>query len=240
MSVSENDILRERIVIGRLVGDINRTLHDCCMKCRRFGFPNVNGNRFVAKSVAEADRRMYLAHQGARVGPTVSLRFLLECDCEPTIPRREEFEDPEDYYTQLCMMSIGLSELKDRVRLMRDYIEDELKGRRIDLLRQMRRGAQVRDHVPRALRHGRGRREFRVPFVFRGGDEGEEKMKCDRCVHAGTVGGFPDGDMFCCECEDDPRVPFTMDEDTDCPLFEVDESTPGCYESSIARTRCFP
>ena len=44
---------------------------------------------------------------------------------------------------------------------------------------------------------------------------------CDRCKHAGSVGGYPDGqDMFVCE-SDDPRVPFDMEEDTVCPVFEL-------------------
>ena len=47
-------------------------------------------------------------------------------------------------------------------------------------------------------------------------------MICDRCKHASAVGGFPDGeDMFVCELQDDPRIPFNMDWDTkECPLFE--------------------
>lgn len=45
-------------------------------------------------------------------------------------------------------------------------------------------------------------------------------MICDKCVWAGSVGGYPDGqDMFVCECPSD-RVPFDMDEDSDCPCFE--------------------
>lgn len=43
---------------------------------------------------------------------------------------------------------------------------------------------------------------------------------CDDCVHADRVGGFPDGDMFVCDCEGDPRVPFDMDENTNCPLYK--------------------
>ena len=47
-------------------------------------------------------------------------------------------------------------------------------------------------------------------------------MICDRWRHAGTVGGFPDGqDMFVCDMEGDPRLPFDMDWDTEeCPCFE--------------------
>ncbi len=48
-------------------------------------------------------------------------------------------------------------------------------------------------------------------------------MMCDDCVHAGRVTGFPDGDMFVCECEHDPRVPFNMDENTNCPLYRKAE-----------------
>ena len=44
-------------------------------------------------------------------------------------------------------------------------------------------------------------------------------MMCDDCIHAGRVTGFPDGDMFVCEC-DDPRVPFDMDENTVCPCYK--------------------
>ncbi len=46
-------------------------------------------------------------------------------------------------------------------------------------------------------------------------------MICDRCRHADAVGGFPDGqDKFVCNKQDDPRVPFNMEEDTEeCPLF---------------------
>ena len=45
-------------------------------------------------------------------------------------------------------------------------------------------------------------------------------MMCDDCIHADRVGGFPDGeDMFVCEFEHDPRVPFNMDENTICPLY---------------------
>lgn len=44
-------------------------------------------------------------------------------------------------------------------------------------------------------------------------------MMCDDCIHAGRVGGFPDGeDMFVCNCRD-PRVPFDMDEGTVCPCY---------------------
>lgn len=46
-------------------------------------------------------------------------------------------------------------------------------------------------------------------------------MMCDHCKYASAVGGFPDGeDMFVCDKQDDPRIPFDMDEDTVCPLFE--------------------
>lgn len=49
-------------------------------------------------------------------------------------------------------------------------------------------------------------------------------MKCDDCIHADNVGGFPDGqDMFVCECGHDPRVPFNMDENTNCPLYRKAE-----------------
>ena len=45
-------------------------------------------------------------------------------------------------------------------------------------------------------------------------------MICDTCKWAGRVTGFPDGeDMFVCDCKD-PRVPFTMEEDSDCPCYE--------------------
>ena len=46
-------------------------------------------------------------------------------------------------------------------------------------------------------------------------------MICDRCRHAGTVRGFPDGqDMFVCDMEGDPRLPFDMEEDTEvCSCF---------------------
>ena len=45
-------------------------------------------------------------------------------------------------------------------------------------------------------------------------------MICDRCKYASSIGGYPDGeDMFVCACED-PRVPFNMGEDSDCPCFE--------------------
>lgn len=51
-------------------------------------------------------------------------------------------------------------------------------------------------------------------------------MICDRCRHAGAVGGFPDGqDMFVCDKEGDPRLPFDMDEDCEeCPCFEPMEA----------------
>ena len=50
-------------------------------------------------------------------------------------------------------------------------------------------------------------------------------MICDRCKHASYVDGFPEGDvMFCCDKQDDPRIPFDMEEDTEeCPLFEEKE-----------------
>ena len=49
-------------------------------------------------------------------------------------------------------------------------------------------------------------------------------MMCDHCKHASAVGGFPDGmDMFVCDCEQDPRIPFDMDEGVICPLFEEEE-----------------
>lgn len=44
-------------------------------------------------------------------------------------------------------------------------------------------------------------------------------MLCDTCRHAGSV-YYPDGDMFVCAMDSDPRVPFDMDEDTDCPCYE--------------------
>ena len=46
--------------------------------------------------------------------------------------------------------------------------------------------------------------------------------QCCRCKYADSV-YFDDGDMFCCEKDDDPNMPFDMDEDTLCPLFEKDD-----------------
>lgn len=54
-------------------------------------------------------------------------------------------------------------------------------------------------------------------------DETAKKFLCDDCIHAGCVGGFPDGDMFVCDCEGDPRVPFNMDENTNCPLYRKND-----------------
>ena len=63
-------------------------------------------------------------------------------------------------------------------------------------------------------------------------------MLCDDCIHAGRVTGFPDGDMFVCECEHDPRVPFNMDEGVDCPLYKkAEEWTPTPSERSSATCR---
>lgn len=49
-------------------------------------------------------------------------------------------------------------------------------------------------------------------------------MLCDHCKHADAVGGYPDGqDMFVCAKENDPRIPFTVDEKTAyCPCYEPD------------------
>lgn len=44
-------------------------------------------------------------------------------------------------------------------------------------------------------------------------------MMCDTCIHADSIGGYPDGeDMFTCNCKD-PRVPFDMEENTICPCY---------------------
>ena len=43
--------------------------------------------------------------------------------------------------------------------------------------------------------------------------------QCNTCRYAGHV-FFDDGDMFCCEKDDDPDMPFDMDENTYCPCFE--------------------
>lgn len=49
-----------------------------------------------------------------------------------------------------------------------------------------------------------------------------DRMICDRCSYAGVVRGFPDEqDMFVCDKEGDPRIPFDMEIDTEeCPCFE--------------------
>ena len=47
--------------------------------------------------------------------------------------------------------------------------------------------------------------------------------QCNACRHADYI-AFDDGDMFCCAKDDDPRIPFDMDENTFCPCFEKDES----------------
>ena len=45
--------------------------------------------------------------------------------------------------------------------------------------------------------------------------------QCGNCRFRSAVGGFPDGeDMFCCDMETDPRMPFDMEHDTECPCFE--------------------
>ena len=46
--------------------------------------------------------------------------------------------------------------------------------------------------------------------------------QCLKCKYADGV-HYDDGDMFCCEKDDDPNMPFDMDEDTLCPLFEKDD-----------------
>ena len=48
-------------------------------------------------------------------------------------------------------------------------------------------------------------------------------MMCDTCKYLARVTGFPDGeDMPVCECPADKvyLVPFDMDEDTVCPVYE--------------------
>ncbi len=51
-------------------------------------------------------------------------------------------------------------------------------------------------------------------------------MICDRCKYADRVTGYPDGeDMFTCSCPEEKKhlIPFDMEEDTDCPVFEEAE-----------------
>ena len=49
-------------------------------------------------------------------------------------------------------------------------------------------------------------------------EEGEGVI-CDKCVWAGSVGGYPEGQgTFACECANE-RIPFDMNEDR-CPCFE--------------------
>ena len=46
-------------------------------------------------------------------------------------------------------------------------------------------------------------------------------MMCDTCRYADRIYGYPEGDtMFCCGRADDPRVPFDMEEDTICPVWQ--------------------
>ena len=62
-------------------------------------------------------------------------------------------------------------------------------------------------------------------------ERGDEKMtedQCNACRHAGYI-AFVDGDMWCCAKDDDPSMPFYMDENTFCPCFEKDD---GRYDES--------
>ena len=43
--------------------------------------------------------------------------------------------------------------------------------------------------------------------------------QCENCRFAGLI-WYPDGDMFCCDKDNDPRMPFNMEADTFCPCFE--------------------
>ena len=43
--------------------------------------------------------------------------------------------------------------------------------------------------------------------------------QCNTCRYAGYI-AFDDGDMFYCAKDDDPNMPFDMDENTYCPCFE--------------------
>ena len=52
--------------------------------------------------------------------------------------------------------------------------------------------------------------------------------QCNACRHAGYI-AFVDGDMWCCAKDDDPSMPFYMDENTFCPCFEKDD---GRYDES--------
>ena len=48
--------------------------------------------------------------------------------------------------------------------------------------------------------------------------------QCMKCKYQDWVTGFADGqDMFCCQKEGDPLMPFDMEDDTECPLFEEEE-----------------
>lgn len=62
-------------------------------------------------------------------------------------------------------------------------------------------------------------------------------MLCDHCKHADAVGGYPDGqDMFMCGKENDPRVPFTVDEKTAyCACYEPDPEIDG-VQCPVCRT----
>ena len=46
--------------------------------------------------------------------------------------------------------------------------------------------------------------------------------QCNTCKYADYI-DFDDGDMFCCEKHGDPNVPFEINEDALCPLFEKDD-----------------
>ena len=56
-------------------------------------------------------------------------------------------------------------------------------------------------------------------------ERGDEKMteeQCKACRYADRV-SYVDGDMWCCAKDDDPSMPFDMDENTFCPCFEKDD-----------------
>ena len=46
--------------------------------------------------------------------------------------------------------------------------------------------------------------------------------QCNACRYADYI-AYDDGDMFCCTKDDDPSMPFYMDENTFCPCFEKDD-----------------
>lgn len=53
--------------------------------------------------------------------------------------------------------------------------------------------------------------------------------QCSKCKYAGSVKFYDGGDMFTCDMDSDPNMPFDMNEDTFCPCFETEEEEEEAY-----------